>query len=142
MELQEQQHFNSIKVRLELKRKYIVEMLHQVFQFHKGTIRTFSVSWVYSFYYHFNSIKVRLEHCSRDGSSTDYSYFNSIKVRLEPERHNAVEIKFNFNSIKVRLELYATYKLVTADSDFNSIKVRLEQDEHNTQVACVNISIP
>ena len=58
------QHFNSIKVRLKLHKSLTLHS-HIVFQFHKGTIKTFSLSL----------------------SSFQSLYFNSIKVRLKPDNH-------------------------------------------------------
>ena len=54
-------HFNSIKVRLELSSLFAF-LLFRLFQFHKGAIRTCSLSIKAIAMYHFNSIKVRLEH--------------------------------------------------------------------------------
>ena len=54
-------HFNSIKVRLEpLMRCFL--FLFNIFQFHKGAIRTFTYFLTIKDYeVNFNSIKVRLE---------------------------------------------------------------------------------
>ena len=53
-------HFNSIKVQLELTVER-EEGDPQVFQFHKGTIRTLTLEVMNIFVSHFNSIKVQLE---------------------------------------------------------------------------------
>ena len=53
-------NFNSIKVRLEPV-KEIPRDHHDLFQFHKGTIRTPSLNFSIFQVFHFNSIKVRLE---------------------------------------------------------------------------------
>ena len=53
-------HFNSIKVQLEhLSHRHMFTA--QVFQFHKGTIRTDVSEFQDSTYAYFNSIKVQLE---------------------------------------------------------------------------------
>ena len=53
-------YFNSIKVRLEQAYKQVINRLN-TFQFHKGTIRTQSSVSSQAKDSHFNSIKVRLE---------------------------------------------------------------------------------
>ena len=58
-------YFNSIKVRLEPSAGSAVEGASDRFQFHKGTIRTILINWVFIKYLNFNSIKVRLERCIR-----------------------------------------------------------------------------
>ena len=97
-------NFNSIKVRLEPStdaKKQTVE----VFQFHKGAIRTIVDLSLNAFDNYFNSIKVRLEHMGVVGSPLFRFNFNSIKVRLELKAEKGVKISLpNFNSIKVRLE--------------------------------------
>ena len=54
-------NFNSIKVRLELPGGSVDTSSGQVFQFHKGTIRTTIKVDRIKLEGHFNSIKVRLE---------------------------------------------------------------------------------
>ena len=63
-------YFNSIKVRLE-PTLIVTSFGANIFQFHKGTIRTrhLVAKWLNEKY--FNSIKVRLEQC---GSSTAVSF--------------------------------------------------------------------
>ena len=81
-------HFNSIKVRLERYSQNIPLYRLDIFQFHKGTIRT----------------RATLR------SDPQRSYFNSIKVRLEqPFKTGEQVISFNFNSIKVRLERLSAF---------------------------------
>ena len=53
-------NFNSIKVQLELQ-KLPIRRLKRIFQFHKGTIRTFNCNLSILIIFHFNSIKVQLE---------------------------------------------------------------------------------
>ena len=53
-------YFNSIKVQLE-HRVEAIEKLGTIFQFHKGTIRTTIEISIYWGLFHFNSIKVQLE---------------------------------------------------------------------------------
>ena len=55
----------------------------QLFQFHKGTIRTRGSINGYAPYYYFNSIKVRLELRLLLDKNKMNMHFNSIKVRLE-----------------------------------------------------------
>ena len=54
-------YFNSIKVRLEQGILRDATLIVALFQFHKGTIRTFSALDACCYYLDFNSIKVRLE---------------------------------------------------------------------------------
>ena len=67
-------------------------MPRQLFQFHKGTIRTNGQNLSYIQHIDFNSIKVRLEHTKQLIHLERYPHFNSIKVRLEQsvkhESHN------------------------------------------------------
>ena len=101
----EESYFNSIKVRLEQSFNFTRE-LSDLFQFHKGTIRTLApgshLQQTRRFQFHkgtirteerkrqeeeerdFNSIKVRLEHSFQDARPLLNDNFNSIKVRLEP----------------------------------------------------------
>ena len=74
--------FNSIKVRLELKIK-LNFFRFLLFQFHKGAIRTPILQLNYPKGYHFNSIKVRLELLLCMELLILLQNFNSIKVRLE-----------------------------------------------------------
>ena len=81
-------------------------MTGRLFQFHKGTIRTYGRVAGRVRILHFNSIKVRLEPRLFCRSMPMNSDFNSIKVRLEPAGASDGDYKsqVNFNSIKVRLE--------------------------------------
>ena len=53
-------NFNSIKVQLELNLERVMSNF-QLFQFHKGTIRTFLFQGILHVCRYFNSIKVQLE---------------------------------------------------------------------------------
>ena len=77
-------YFNSIKVRLE-RTVVSVKASFQLFQFHKGAIRTqvLQTEFTRPFHY-FNSIKVRLELWKAIRGAAPITHFNSIKVRLEP----------------------------------------------------------
>ena len=113
-------HFNSIKVRLELL-PTLSTLPGCLFQFHKGTIRT---------YY----IRGKIKRCS---------HFNSIKVRLELSFSTEyVKAVANFNSIKVRLELLVVPIALITCLYFNSIKVRLEPFQPINQIFFHHISIP
>ena len=76
------------------------------FQFHKGTIRTSILFLHYLIVHHFNSIKVRLE--------LILSNFQRVLLKFQFHKGTIrtlfplalLRIKFNFNSIKVRLERY------------------------------------
>ena len=77
------QHFNSIKVQLEL---YIYSMVN------RSNIN-------------FNSIKVQLEQINIFHTIAFLRYFNSIKVQLERRYASTILPKLGyFNSIKVQLE--------------------------------------
>ena len=69
-------------MRLELVSDYN-NYLYNLFQFHKGAIRTNHRKPETRIHLYFNSIKVRLEQELENKYARD-SYFNSIKVRLEP----------------------------------------------------------
>ena len=55
----------------------------RIFQFHKGTIRTYDIENEGNQMQYFNSIKVRLEQLIGGGGCILVADFNSIKVRLE-----------------------------------------------------------
>ena len=75
-------NFNSIKVRLEPSALYNVVFVCE-FQFHKGAIRTESVTRMFKnvseFQFHKGAIRTQYG----DESAAPFSNFNSIKVRLE-----------------------------------------------------------
>jgi hypothetical protein len=56
-----------------------------LFQFHKGTIKTCKLIIGDAEKSHFNSIKVRLKQGNLRRRFRPICYFNSIKVRLKPE---------------------------------------------------------
>ena len=76
-------NFNSIKVQLEPEYTSSSFTFPFVFQFHKGTIRTYHGTHGSCRNSHFNSIKVQLEHKFPQRSFHSILYFNSIKVQLE-----------------------------------------------------------
>ena len=128
-----------------------------IFQFHKGTIKTVKGCIEIKCPAHFNSIKVRLKHEPCEYLYRRPSDFNSIKVRLKRikprSRHSAFLFQFHkgtiktatfvcisftvsdFNSIKVRLKLRTSIHCCMKFLDFNSIKVRLKQRSN----ACAGI---
>ena len=98
-------YFNSIKVRLERVAGGCSVVGIQLFQFHKGTIRTDSATDTRTgenlFQFHKGTIRTPTV-CA---PSAVMLYFNSIKVRLERFlQDRMVGVDFHFNSIKVRLE--------------------------------------
>ena len=117
--------FNSIKVRLEHIIGYLARAL-QVFQFHKGAIRTSREATSITNHPNFNSIKVRLERFAVSVVAVKIDNFNSIKVRLEPattwKSYTTRQFQFHKGAIRTGIGrqrfLYAY---------FNSIKVRLER---------------
>ena len=140
-------YFNSIKVRLKLI-VLVFYLLSVIFQFHKGTIKTFSLRTQKSTIVYFNSIKVRLKRIIRTHFGSGRRYFNSIKVRLKRmmllllfaymlfQFHKGTiktvtrlilhDFLMNFNSIKVRLKRFLLRLEETQSTYFNSIKVRLK----------------
>ena len=78
-------NFNSIKVQLELTEASGTAMLC-IFQFHKGTIRTFSTFFAAGFLSLFQFHKGTIRTCCLTRVSSRISYFNSIKVQLEPSK--------------------------------------------------------
>ena len=125
-----------------------IEVIGNLFQFHKGAIRTYADLFVKLRKQNFNSIKVRLERSLGYTTTAVLLYFNSIKVRLEHASASSlassivyfnsikVRLELNFGCIEFRLRLFQFHKgaIRTTDSnpyfftfiDFNSIKVRLE----------------
>ena len=118
-------YFNSIKVRLE-REIAITEHLKQLFQFHKGAIRTGEHKAKSSAFAHFNSIKVRLEldGMNKTGRAIQFQFhkgairtstigitlcsliifqFHKGAIRTCTLFGNCVQLIY-FNSIKVRLE--------------------------------------
>ena len=137
------QYFNSIKVQLELLSKVHWLRFVKVFQFHKGTIRTFGFQTKIPILSYFNSIKVQLERGGFHFPRSPVLYFNSIKVQLELlVLWLVVCFLHNFNSIKVQLELHLVRHSKIASTYFNSIKVQLEQMYCMLVRIFVTISIP
>ena len=66
--------FNSIKVRLERSMTEPVMLAHEVFQFHKGAIRTERNKHTTRSVGSFNSIKVRLEQTERQIRAFDAAF--------------------------------------------------------------------
>ena len=120
-------HFNSIKVRLEQRRRR-EKPLASPFQFHKGAIRTVDHLSNLHHYHYFNSIKVRLEH-DKDGKFTgDYMRFQFHKGAIRTKGETDVQTRyrrfqFHKGAIRTLVKLLVLFLL----SYFNSIKVRLEQ---------------
>ena len=98
-----------------------------LFQFHKGTIRTFVSSSLIEYVTYFNSIKVRLELRLHQEKGLEWVHFNSIKVRLELSSSTPVRADevFQFHKGTIRTGTW-TERWFTF-FNFNSIKVRLEQ---------------
>ena len=98
-------YFNSIKVQLEPQGFHSV-VIHQQFQFHKGTIRTVYPLWESSRSDNFNSIKVQLEPSIPSHQcplSTVFQFHKgTIRTHHDPISNRGV---LHFNSIKVQLEL-------------------------------------
>ena len=102
-------------------------MTYFLFQFHKGTIRTFIGCFILQNLAHFNSIKVRLEHNYDDINEMVVKFqFHKGTIRTILTEMAIISVLMHFNSIKVRLELEWTNKDVKDFIHFNSIKVRLE----------------
>ena len=98
-----------------------------LFQFHKGTIRTFAIIPAAERQGNFNSIKVRLE------LNSLYLVFFLTRFQFHKGTIRTVndpsisDSERHFNSIKVRLELDSPMITFEEMQNFNSIKVRLEQ---------------
>ena len=98
------ENFNSIKVRLKPHR-INAKKQRDIFQFHKGTIKTRYPLRYEDILPYFNSIKVRLKLAYIDMPMRAEAYFNSIKVRLKLGLLMLfVFLICYFNSIKVRLK--------------------------------------
>ena len=97
-------HFNSIKVRLKLGLLDMILLNFHLFQFHKGTIKTFiflsSVPWDSPFQFHKGTIKT-LGYLI---APTAEYHFNSIKVRLKLYNKDLIdsekEFQFHKGTIK------------------------------------------
>ena len=113
-------YFNSIKVRLE-PASFSAPQAVSTFQFHKGTIRTFSASWF---------------------RTLTYSHFNSIKVRLERFLFESLPLSPSFQFHKGTIRTYINLTVCTIIINFNSIKVRLELPFFLSHQQEVLISIP
>ena len=97
-------YFNSIKVQLEPQGFHCV-VIHQQFQFHKGTIRTTVAKALRRFDIHFNSIKVQLEPSipSHQCPLSTVFQFHKGTIRTSDEQSPSHSLSY-FNSIKVQLE--------------------------------------
>ena len=119
-------HFNSIKVQLELSTVWCCNS-SPIFQFHKGTIRTYRCVPVLDYAHVFQFHKGTIRTPGHNHKQLFVTNFNSIKVQLERwGRGVPWTVLWNFNSIKVQLDsltkLSFTFLLY-----FNSIKVQLER---------------
>ena len=91
--------FNSIKVRLKLRQKTPKRQYVQLFQFHKGTIKTLyelcNQLTTALFQFHKGTIKT-ITHFFH---ILNYMNFNSIKVRLKHclVVHNSISLIFQFH---------------------------------------------
>ena len=101
-------HFNSIKVRLK-QLGAAISNAGQVFQFHKGTIKT-NLRAIYE-------------------QSTSRFQFHKGTIKTYPETNLNKSI-LDFNSIKVRLKLGSEILIIVTYRNFNSIKVRLKPNRH------------
>ena len=123
-------YFNSIKVQLEQEvedkderdklfqfhKGTIRTFLHshykpqrQTFQFHKGTIRTQVLRLRLLMHLNFNSIKVQLEQATLENTQSIKNNFNSIKVQLEPAKplqgETASGFQFHKGTIRTFFEI-------------------------------------
>ena len=126
-----------------------INQLRNIFQFHKGTIKTVLQFKFTKPFHHFNSIKVRLKPSTGVGAYLDIKFqFHKGTIKTIPPEIGAAAISAfqfhkgtiktqssvgkiiavpHFNSIKVRLKrVNDTYQLYIC-VDFNSIKVRLKR---------------
>ena len=76
-------YFNSIKVRLKLANS-LYKNAYNVFQFHKGTIKTHRREAKYQKFANFNSIKVRLK-LRRGSSKRNVTTFQFHKGTIKTE---------------------------------------------------------
>ncbi len=120
------EHFNSIKVRLN--RRAVPKDISppSKFQFHKGTIKPDFNAGISGTYRDFNSIKVRLNLDDAEDEESTWINFNSIKVRLNRYaaygfRGRVIRFQFHKGTIKPYYRRYTARRC----ADFNSIKVRL-----------------
>ena len=79
-----------------------------IFQFHKGTIRTFAVLRGYLAIRHFNSIKVRLERKKTIGSWSPLVLFQFHKgtirtIDAQGKRFRSLEFQFHKGTIRTPL---------------------------------------
>ena len=108
-------------MRLELKSGFPGRFMFNLFQFHKGAIRTLKASApLCCLDMYFNSIKVRLELVLAVVITSPILIFQFHKgaIRTEPPRIEPAA-ETNFNSIKVRLEL----NIVTLQVGNNRISI-------------------
>ena len=118
--------FNSIKVRLEPSVMIRLSLSIRLFQFHKGTIRTFTAVPNCVAAQNFNSIKVRLERTFTSKLLSEWKNFNSIKVRLELLKNRSPHWLQTFQFHKGTIRTARRKSDAEAFWHFNSIKVRLE----------------
>ena len=110
--------FNSIKVRLELRRFVRISIELPIFQFHKGAIRTASGDggWMIPprFQFHKGAIRTTTTDNAFEGTPVFQFHKGAIRTLLiMPLR----ELLY-FNSIKVRLELYFIDEVVDSYAKF------------------------
>ena len=94
------QHFNSIKVQLRHIDSNASTESAELFQFHKGTIKTKILLLLQKHIVHFNSIKVQLRQPCGTPDGRPQTHFNSIKVQLRRSilhRDNCLHPQFQFH---------------------------------------------
>ena len=121
-------HFNSIKVQLELDYFNGVLPTAQLFQFHKGTIRTALLRWNLLPILNFNSIKVQLERGAAPQYVAKYVKFQFHKGTIRTVvSQQAVQARGLFQFHKGTIRTFVSSLDGCCHSYFNSIKVQLER---------------
>ena len=121
-------HFNSIKVRLKPSLAAASCCSSQAFQFHKGTIKTYTPASAMVLVRNFNSIKVRLK-LFKDSTTWRLFLFQFHKGTIKtPESKCKINIVYKFQFHKGTIKTGEEDGLTSNYIDFNSIKVRLKLD--------------
>ena len=135
-------HFNSIKVRLEQAFWFYRDAVAFLFQFHKGTIRTFKSVCFIKMFSDFNSIKVRLERVS-ERTKRPLAWFQFHKGTIRTwSGYSLIMCRsiFQFHKGTIRTWWHVSKRFYR--NYFNSIKVRLEPFKRFRKVLTSLISIP
>ena len=133
-------NFNSIKVQLEQAiEDYYIDF--SVFQFHKGTIRTWTLFHSLSLTLYFNSIKVQLEHVESPIVDVNHEFqFHKGTIRTNRiHGSNGGRYKFQFHKGTIRTVAVGNLKVKSLLFQFHKGTIRTVKLKRITQLLIISI---